>query len=437
MTNKIVPTVYVGMSADLIHPGHINLLNNAASYGTVTVGLLTDQAIASYKRMPYMTYEHRKSVVENIRNVNAVVPQLTLDYTDNLRLLKPDFVVHGDDWLTGIQTKTRETVISVLKDWGGKLVEVPYTEGISSTVLNAAIRQVGTTPGLRLSRLRRLLNSFPVVRVLEAHDGLSSLIAENISVERGDEQVEFHATWLSSLTDSTSRGKPDIEAVDMTARLQTINEIFEVTSKPMIFDGDSGGQPEHLVFTIKSLERLGVSAIIIEDKEGLKRNSLLGAVEGQTQSTIADFCSRIRVAKEAQVTDDFMVVARIESLILGAGLEDAVKRGEAYVNAGADAVMIHSKSKSPSEILKFCTAASQFFPDTPLIVVPTTYNTITEQELSDAGVRVVIYANHMLRAAYPAMDKVARLILANGRAAEAEAHLASINEILDIVPGNS
>ena len=425
------------MSADLVHPGHINLLEAASKYGEVIVGLLTDQAIASYKRVPHMTFDQRRAVVENIRQVSKVVAQQTLDYSDNLRAIQPDFVVHGDDWQTGVQTETRRKVVDVLAEWGGELIEVTYTEGISSTSLNEAIKQVGTTPGVRLGRLRRLLNSVPLVRLLEAHDGLSSLIVENITSERNGKAVEFHGTWLSSLTDSTSRGKPDIEAVDVTSRLQTVNEIFEVTSKPMVFDGDSGGQPEHLAFTVKNLERLGVSAIIIEDKEGLKRNSLLGEVAGQQQSSIEDFSERISVAKNAQVTDDFMVIARIESLILEAGVDDAIQRAQAYISAGADAIMIHSKSKTPTEIFQFCKRAEKFSESVPIVVVPTTYNSVTEEELVDAGARIVIYANHLLRAAYPPMKNVARLILENGRAKEAEPLLSTIPEILEIVPGNS
>jgi phosphoenolpyruvate phosphomutase / 2-hydroxyethylphosphonate cytidylyltransferase len=436
MTPNSRPTVYVGMSADLIHPGHINLLAEAAKLGSVTVGLLTDSAIASYKRVPYMEFHHRKSVVENIKFVDHVVAQETLDYTENLERMRPEFVVHGDDWLTGVQRKTRDSVVATLAQWGGQLIEVPYTEGISSTKLNNAVKQVGTTPGQRLGRLRRLLSSVPLVRVLEAHDGLSGLIVESSSHLANGVVREFHGTWLSSLTDSTSRGKPDIEAVDVTARLQTVNEIFEVTAKPMIFDGDSGGQPEHLAFTVKNLERLGVSAIIIEDKEGLKRNSLLGEVAGQSQSSIEDFSERLRVAKNAQITEDFMVIARIESLILGAGMEDALARARAYVVAGADGLMIHSKKSTPDEVFEFCRRVQEFASGIPLVVVPTTYSSVTEAELIGAGVSVVIYANHLLRAAYPAMRKVADTILETERAFETEQFLATIPEILEIVPGN-
>lgn len=429
-------TVYVGMSADLVHPGHVNLLANAASLGTVTVGLLTDQAIASYKRLPYMAFEQRRAVVENLRYVERVVAQSTLDYTENLEVLKPDFVVHGDDWRTGVQSETRLKVIETLKQWGGKLVEFPYTEGISSTQLNNDLKRLGTTPSQRLSRLRRLIESYPVVRVLEAHNGLSGLITEHLTVGEAQLRREFHATWLSSLTDSTSRGKPDIEAVDVSSRLLTVNEIFEVTTKPMIFDGDSGGLPEHLAFTVRSLERLGVSAIIIEDKEGLKRNSLIGAVEGQSQVDKELFAKKIQIARAARVTEDFMVIARIESLTLGAGIDDAIARARTYVAAGADGIMIHSKDKNPDEILEFCSLFGDFRDQAALVAVPTTYHSITEAELAAAGVNIVIHANHMLRAAYPPMKRVAQSILENGRALEAEQYLASIPEILAIVAGN-
>lgn len=427
-------TVYVGMSADLIHPGHINILENAARLGEVTVGLLTDKAIASYKRLPHMTWEQRKAVIENMKGVVRVVPQEQLDYVPNLRQLKPDYVVHGDDWQTGIQKKTRESVIEALREWGGELVEVPYTQGISSTQLNAAVRQIGTTPNVRLSRLRRLIESKPIVRALEAHNGLTGLIIENASVEVNGVKREFDAMWSSSLTDCTSRGKPDIEAVDITSRLHTINDLFEVTTKPLIYDGDTGGLPEHFAFTVRTLERLGVSAVIIEDKEGLKRNSLLGNDVEQSQTSIEDFCSRVEAGKKAQVTDDFMVIARLESLILDKGVDHAVERAEAYLDAGADALMIHSRQKTPDEIFEFCKRASKFRRQVPIVAVPTSYHQVTETELADHGINVVIYANHLLRAAYPSMQNVANMILEHERALEASKHCISINEVLNLIP---
>ena len=430
------PVVYVGMSADLVHPGHINILEHAAQLGEVTVGLLTDAAIAGYKRLPHMTFEQRKSVVENLKQVSRVVPQETLDYVPNLRELRPDYVVHGDDWRTGVQRETRQRVIEALREWDGELVEIPYTQGISSTQLNESVKQIGTTPSVRLSRLRRLIETKPIVRVLESHSGLAGLIAETTQVERDGRVVEFDGMWSSSLTDSTSRGKPDIEAVDISSRLQTINDIFEVTTKPMIFDGDTGGKPEHFVFTVRSLERLGVSAVIIEDKEGLKRNSLFGTEVAQTQSSIEDFRARIAIGKQAQITDDFMIIARLESLILDQGMDDAVKRAQAYIEAGADGIMIHSRRKEPDEVFEFCRIAQGFDTKVPVVAVPSSYNSVSEEELIDHGVSVVIYANHMLRAAYPAMRKVAETILYNGRSLEADPLMAPISEALKIIPGN-
>lgn len=428
-------TVYVGMSADLVHPGHMNILKEAAKYGDVIVGLLTDKAIASYKRLPYMEYEQRKSVIENIKGVSKVVAQETLDYRTNLLKLKPDYVVHGDDWKEGVQSKTRQQVIETLAEWGGELIEVKYTQGISSTDLNKSLKEIGTTPDVRRKRLRRLISSKPVVRILEAHNPLSALIAETVSEEKNGKTIEFDGFWSSSLTDSTSKGKPDIEAVDLTTRMNNVNEIFEVTTKPMIYDADTGGITEHFAFTVRTLERVGVSAVIIEDKTGLKKNSLFGNEVAQTQDTIENFCHKIRTGKDAQVSDEFMIVARIESLILDQGMQDAINRAIAYTEAGADAIMIHSRQKSPSEILEFCTKFRTYNANLPIIVVPTSFNEITAEELSNVGVNVVIYANHMLRAAYPGMMNVATSILKNDRSYEAEKDLLSIKEILDLIPG--
>lgn len=430
-----VKTVYVGMSADLVHPGHINLLKEAAKLGEVTLGLLTDAAIASYKRLPSLSYEQRKAVVENLWMVKHVVPQTTLDYTANLEAIKPDFVVHGDDWRVGVQSRVRQRVIETINRWGGKLVEVPYTPGISSTQLHGSLKDIGTTPDIRRKRLRRLIDAKPIVRVLEVHHGLSGLIVENLEIKVEGIAREFDAMWSSSLTDSTAKGKPDIEAVDITSRLTTINDILAVTTKPMIFDADTGGKPEHFSFTVKALERLGVSAVVIEDKIGLKKNSLLGNEVLQEQDDIESFCYKIQTGKHAKVTDDFMIVARIESLILDKGMEDAIDRTRAYVEAGADAVMIHSRKKDPAEIHEYCERFRRLNLHVPLVVVPSSYNTVYEAELIDAGVNVVIYANHMLRAAYPAMQNVARSILEHGRSYESEEDCMAINEILKLIPG--
>ena len=428
--------VYIGMSVDLVHPGHINIIKKGVEIGDVIVGLLTDEAIASYKRLPFMNYNLREEIVLNIKGVSSVVAQSTLDYTNNLRKIKPDYVVHGDDWKEGVQSKTRQDVIDVLKEWNGKLIEVPYTQGISSTLLHKSLKDVGTTPELRLKRLKRLIASKPIVRVLESHSPLSSLIIENTSITSKGLLKEFDAMWSSSLTDSTLRGKPDIESVDLSSRLQFINETFEVSTKPLIYDADTGGKIEHFSFTVRSLERLGVSAVIIEDKIGLKKNSLFGNDVLQEQDSIEEFSKKIKIGKKSQVTEDFMIIARVESLILDKGIDDALERSYAYIKAGADGIMIHSRKKNTSEIKNFCKKYNEIKNKVPLVVVPTSYNEITEEELKELGVKIVIYANHMLRASYPAMLNVAKSILKNDRSKEADDSCLSINEILKLIPEN-
>ncbi len=428
-------TVYVGMSADIIHTGHLNILHVAQQYGRVTVGVLTDAAIASYKRLPYLTYEQRATIVSNIKGVDNVVPQTQLDYTENLLKLKPDYVVHGDDWKQGVQQQTREKIIKTLAQWGGQVIDVPYTKGISSTMLNERLKEIGTTPDIRLKTLRRLINAKKIVRICESHSGLTGLIIENTHVMVNNVRHEFDGMWASSLTDSTSKGKPDIEAVDLTTRLHDLNDALEVTTKPIIFDGDTGGKIEHFAFTVRTLERLGISAIIIEDKVGLKKNSLFGTAVKQEQDSIEGFCAKIRAGKQAQITEDFMVIARIESLIAGKGVEDALERAAAYIEAGADGIMIHSKEKTGDDIRQFCLALRQKNAAIPIVVVPTTYNHITEDELSSWGVNIVIYANHLLRAAYPAMVNCAKSILEHGRSLEANELCMPIKEILELIPG--
>jgi phosphoenolpyruvate mutase len=428
-------TVYVGMSADVLHNGHVNIIKEAAKLGEVTVGVLTDSAVASYKRLPYLTFEERKVVVEALKGVKHVVAQETLDYRPNLELYKPDIVVHGDDWKQGIQQKVRNQVIETLKQWGGIVVDIPYTQNISSSRINAAIKAQGTTPDRRRAQLKRLLGAKGLIRVLETHSGISSLIAENLEIEVNGTKKSFDAVWSSSLTDSTNKGKPDIEAVDTTDRANTISSIFEVTTKPMIYDGDTGGRPEHFVFTVKTLERLGVSAIIIEDKTGLKKNSLFGTDVTQSQESLEEFCEKIRVGKNAQVSDDFMIIARCESLILDKGMDDAVNRCKAYLQSGADGIMIHSRREDGKEILEFCSLYEQFGTGKPLVVVPSSFDRVTESEFEAAGVNIVIYANHMLRAAYPAMVEAAKTILINERAYEIRDKCLSIKDILEIIPG--
>ena len=427
--------VYVAMSADIIHPGHLNIIKEASKLGDVTVGVLTDAAIASYKRLPYMNYEQRAAVVAALKGVKEVIPQEQLDYIPNLRKLKPDYVVHGTDWREGVQAKTRQGVIDTLAEWGGQLVEPEYTPGISSTQLNKAIREVGTTPDIRRARLRRLLNAKSIVRILEAHSGLTGLIVENAFVRKNNRKLEFDGMWLSSLTDSTLKGKPDNESVDVTSRLRTVNDILEITTKPILYDGDSGGLPEHFAFLVRSLERLGVSAVVIEDKIGLKQNSLLDVENVQRQAAVEEFCRKIHEGKAAQITEDFMVIARCESLITGAGEDDALTRCRAYLAAGSDGILIHSKAKTPDEVFSFAKRfRSEVSADKPLIVVPSTYAQVTEEELAAAGINIVIYANHLLRAAYPAMRACAERILESGRAKEASDELCMpIKDIVSLI----
>lgn len=427
-------TVYIAMSADLITPNHVNIIQEAGMMGEVIIGLLTDSAIAGYQRLPYMEYGQRKVVLENIVGVKEVVAQATLDYVPNLLRIKPDYVLHRDDWNTGVLRETRQRVLDVLGQWGGELVEPSHLPGITSTSLNRAIREVGITPHMRLGMLKRLIEAKPMIRIIEAHSGLTGLIAETVSVECGDKVREFDGTWMSSLTDSALKAKPDIEYVDMTSRMNTVNDILETTTKPIIYDGDTGGVPEHFVFMVRTLERLGVSAVIIEDKKGLKKNSLFGTDVVQIQDDIEDFCRKISLGKHAQVTDDFMIIARIESLILKAGMEDALTRAKAYIDAGTDGIMIHSRETTADEIMVFCKQYAKFDNRVPLVVVPSTYSQTTEEELAAVGVRIVIYANQLLRSAYPAMVETAKGILRYGRAAEVEERLMPIKDIISLIP---
>lgn len=430
-------TVYIGMSADLVHPGHLNVIKKGRELGQVIIGLLTDKAIASYKRVPYLTFDQRRVILENITGVSEVVAQETLDYTTNLERIRPAYVVHGDDWKTGIQQATRQKVIETLKQWGGELVEVPYTEGISSTAIQNALKLIGVTPENRLKRLKRLLSVKSCVRVLEAHNGLSGLIVENASFMDADNRNnEFDAIWMSSLTDSVAKGKPDIEAVDITSRLQTLHDLLEVTTKPVIFDGDTGGKIEHFGYTVRTLERLGVSAIIIEDKTGLKKNSLLEEQSSQQQDSIEFFCDKIRTGKRNCLTEEFMIIARIESLILGKPVEEAMQRAEAYIAAGVDGIMIHSKNGNADEVLEFAKKYKALPNKVPLVAVPTMYNNITLDELQEAGFNIVIYANHLLRSAYPAMLSTAKSILQYRRSKEAEGKLVPVSDLLKLIPGN-
>lgn len=433
MKNK---TVYLGMIGDIMHPGLINIINEGAKYGEVMIGLYTDKAIATHKRLPYLTYEQRRNVIENIKGVSCIVPQDEWSYVPNLMKYKPEYIIHGDDWVYGPDKYLRDEVFKTMEKLGGEVIEIPYTKGISASSLKEEMDSLGVTPQARLSSLRRLISAKPVVRILESHNGLTGLIAEHTSVEVNGRHKEFDGMWASSLTDSTSKGKPDIEAVDLTTRLHDLNDTLEVTTKPVIYDGDTGGKLEHFVFTVRTLERLGISAVIIEDKVGLKQNSLFGTDAIQTQDSIEGFCNKIKAGKDAQITRDFMIISRCESLIAGKPVEDALERCHAYVDAGADGVMIHSKNKSGEDIKEFCLRFREKDSHTPIVAVPTTYNQFTEEELAEWGINIVIYANHMLRAAYPAMVKCAERILETSRSLEAsDEYCMPIKQILNLIPG--
>ena len=427
-------TVYMCFSTDMIHSGHIAIIRKAEKLGKLIVGVLSDEAVASYKRFPLMPFEERKATFENIRGVSAVVEQKTLSYADVIRELKPAYVVHGDDWKEGFQKPIRDEVVSLLAEYGGQLVEFPYSKDQRYEELEKRSRAQLSMPDFRRSRLKKLINMKGLVTALEAHSGITGLIAEQTTVLQDGKTYQFDAMWVSSLCDSTAKGKPDIELVDMTSRFRTIDDIMEVTTKPIIFDGDTGGLTEHFVYTVRSLERMGVSMIIIEDKTGLKKNSLFGTEVVQTQDTIENFCEKIKAGQKAKKTADFMICARIESLILEQGMEDALNRAFAYCDAGVDAIMIHSRRKDPAEIFEFVEKFRAREKTIPVVVVPTSFNTVTEEEFKARGVNVVIYANQLTRTGFPAMQNAARLILENHRAKECDDICMSIKDIINLIP---
>jgi len=425
--------IYVGLAADILHEGHINILKLADNYGDVIVGLLTDKAITTYKQIPYLDFKTRKVIVENIKYVKKVIPQYTLDYVENLNLIKPDIVVHGDDWKSGIQKKTRERVLKTLKKWGGQLIEPKYTKNISSTSIKKKIIQLISSPENRVSRLKRLFESKKLVKIIESHNSLTGLIIENTNIIKKNKLIEFDGMWSSSLTDSATRGLPDNSSLSFSSRILSLQSMMDVTKKPVVFDADNGGQIEHLSFLVKSLERSGVSAIIIEDKIGLKKNSLFKNQLKTKQDRPHNFAKKIKKICQSRLSKDFMVIARIESFILGKGLKDALMRAEIYSKAGADAILIHSKEKSPSEIFSFAKTFKKSKNFKPLVAVPSTYPKVYEKDLIKNNFKMVIYANQLLRAAYPSMKKVALTILKNERALEADKNIISINEIISLI----
>jgi len=431
-------SVFIVMAADPLHHRHVNIISKAGELGEITVGLITDIAISKARQSSSLNYRKREIIVRGLKGVENVIPQEGTDYSYNLNHFKPDYVIYEKYLHEEMSSVQKETVIETLKKWGGELIEIPTEdEELGSQEIEQSATRAGTTPTIRLNSLRRLLDSKNLIRVNEVHNGLSGLITETTRVVRANTEVEFQAMWSSSLTDSTAKGMPDIGAVDITSRVNTVNQIFEVTTKPMLFDGDSGGIIEIFEFTVKSLERLGVSAVVIEDKVGPKRNSLLGNDVSQQQDSIENFRAKITAGKKAQVTKEFMIVARIESLILEAGMQDALARADAYIDAGADIIMIHSRQKSPSEIFEFCEKYQDIKTKVPLMVVPSSFNQVTEEEWEAKGVKIICYANHMLRSAYPAMVDVAKSILLNGRSKDCDDACLPIKDILNLIPGAS
>lgn len=428
-------SVYMCFSADMLHSGHMAIIKKAQTLGRLTIGVLSDEAVASYKRFPLIPFEERKSLIENISGVERVVEQKTLSYADILRRLKPDYVVHGDDWVDGFQRPIRDEVVSVLAEYGGELVEFPYSRDAKYDELERLSRAQLSMPDMRRGRLKKLLAMKGCVTAMETHSGITGLIVEKTTVLQEGKTYQFDAMWVSSLCDSTAKGKPDIELVDMTSRFRTIDDIMEVTTKPVIFDGDTGGLTEHFVYTVRSLERMGVSMVIIEDKTGLKKNSLFGTEVKQTQDTIENFCAKIAAGKKAQKTKDFMICARIESLILEQGMDDALTRAHAYTAAGADAIMIHSRKKDPAEIFEFIEKFRAVNSVTPIVLVPTSFNSVYEDEFKARGANVIIYANQLTRSGFPAMKKTAEMILENHRAKEADEQMCMpIKQILTLIP---
>lgn len=425
--------VYACFCTDIIHEGHMNVIKEAQKYGELTVGVLADASMIKYNRFPSISLEERINLVKDIPGVSDVIVQNEIMYDEVFEKLKPDYVIHGDNWNAPSMQVIHKNILSLIKRYGGELIEVPYTRNEAVGKLDRQMREKLAMPEFRRARLRNVLNMTPIVNAIEVHSGLTGLIAEKTVVAHGEVIDQFDAMWISSLCDSTDKGKPDIELVDMTSRFRTINDVMEVTTKPIIFDGDTGGLTEHFVYTVRSLERMGVSAVIIEDKTGLKKNSLFGTEVHQTQASIEEFSEKIVAGKKAQLSEEFMIIARIESLILERGMEDALKRAYAFVAAGADGIMIHSRKKEPDEILEFCDEFRKTDKSTPLVVVPSSYNTITESELQAHGVNVCIYANQLLRAAFPAMENAAKSILIHHRAKEIDSELMPIKEIITLI----
>ena len=424
---------YTCFCTDIIHEGHLNFIKEALKYGELTVGVLADDAMIKYNRFPSISLEERIELVRNIDGVSSVIVQKEIMYDEIIKTFHPDYIIHGDNWSGSYMQAIRNNILTLTQKYGGKLIDIPYTRTPKLIKLDKQMREKLAMPEFRRGRLRRVLKMMPIIKAIEVHSGLTGLIAEKTIVVENEKIDQFDAMWISSLCDSTDKGKPDIELVDMTSRFRTIEDVMEVTTKPIIFDGDTGGLMEHFVYTVRSLERMGVSAVIIEDKTGLKKNSLFGTEVKQTQDSIDNFCDKISAGKDAQLSEDFMIIARVESLILEKGIEEALERAHAYVAAGADGIMIHSRKKEPTEIFEFCDRFRVQNSSTPIVVVPSSYNSVTEEELAEHGANVCIYANQLLRAAFPAMQNAAKSILKYHRAQEIDSELLPIKKIITLI----
>ena len=432
--------VYTCFCTAVIHKGHLNIINEARKLGEVTVGVLSDEAMIRYNRFPTCMFEERLAAAQALEGVASVVVQKDMMYDEVIAELRPDYVVHGDNWCDPEAPEhfIRQNVAACLDRFGGEIIDIPYTFDPEVKRIDDLDKERLAMPEFRRKRLRQLIKLCPIVKTIEAHSGLTGLIAEKTVVRQEDGRLDqFDAMWVSSLCDSTAKGKPDIELVDMSSRLRTIDDIMEVTTKPIILDGDTGGLTEHFVYNVRTLERIGVSGVIIEDKVGPKRNSLFGTEVNQIQDAIENFCAKIAAGKEALRTKDFMIIARCESLILEQGMDDALTRCRAYVKAGADGIMIHSRKKDPAEILEFCDKFRVADSTTPIVVVPTSFNSVTEAELGSHGVNICIYANQLTRAAFPAMQSVAQDLLRYHRAQEVDSRLMPFKKIISLIDKNA
>jgi phosphoenolpyruvate phosphomutase len=428
-------TVFVVMSAEIFHPGHLNIIKVARDLGEVTVGLATDRFNARYKRLTLMSYEDRKAIVENINGVKNVIAQDTLDLAPILRELRPDYFVHGDDWKFGPLKAVRQQVLEVMQEWGGVLVEPPYTEGISSTKLNAAWRSIGATPETRIRHFRRMLEFQPVVRLLEVHNSLSGIIIERTLVEGNERDKEFDGMWYSDLTDSLAKGKPNSSFVDLTSRINTIHGILESTTKPLIVEAGNGGITEHFVSTVKTLERLGVSAVVIADKVGYEGAVFSLNGNEPVQEDVNDFARKIASGKKTQVNKDFSIITQINSLVMHEDVENALRRARVYIEAGVDALMIHSNVETLTDFFEFCRSYRNLEDKVPLLAAIPARSSLDEDQLISAGVQFIVYPDQLLRAAYTSMLNAAKTLLIQARASDVDELYAPISEICDFVPG--